>query len=158
MATRTATDSVPGLGACGTRNIAKLLSKRQTAYVYLFAHPTQSFVPLPGDGPGSVTVGHATEIPYVFGDVTGLQNVDGERELATQISTYWTNFAKTGNPNDNGSSNSSSIHWPSYKIDEDIILRFDVDVDGSGGTRVQAKLRNDACNWQEKNRIPYSHP
>ena len=98
MATRTATDSVPGLGACGTRNIAKLLSKRQTAYVYLFAHPTQSFVPLPGDGPGSVTVGHATEIPYVFGDVTGLQNVDGERELATQISTYWTNFAKYGNP------------------------------------------------------------
>ena len=80
--TRAATDSVPGLGACGTRNVARILAARSAArsgtttnnnltspnvYVYLFAHPTQTPYPLPGDGRGSVTVGHATEIPYVFG-------------------------------------------------------------------------------------------
>merc|ERR1719506_3150443 len=40
---RTLTDSVPGLGACGVRNISQTLSKAGSGAVfsYLFAHPGQ---------------------------------------------------------------------------------------------------------------------
>jgi hypothetical protein len=163
-ATRTATDSVPGLGACGTRNIARLLSLRKnpngqvTQYVYLFAHPTQSTYPIPGDGPGAVTVGHATEIPYVFGDVYTLEDVDGERELARKMGTYWINFAKNGVPS-SSVSDASGVEWPMFTSSNDQVLRFDVDVKhGGNGINVQTGLRRSACDWQDQNRVPFSIP
>jgi para-nitrobenzyl esterase len=45
---------------------------------------------------------HSDEIEYVFGTLDtrpGAQWRDSDRKLSAQIMTYWTNFAKTGDPN-----------------------------------------------------------
>ena len=39
-------------------------------FVYIFEHPAQGKVSVPGTGPGSVLVPHASEIVFVFNDVT----------------------------------------------------------------------------------------
>ena len=46
---------------------------------------------------------HGAEIPYVFNTHdTWLATNEVDHELTAQIQQYWLNFAKTGNPNDNG--------------------------------------------------------
>ena len=44
---------------------------------------------------------HGAELPYVFAYVLGRPSgwPEGAREMAQTVSTYWTNFAKTGDPN-----------------------------------------------------------
>ena len=52
---------------------------------------------------------HASEIPYVFNVVpssdpreAGFAYRDVDRQLADRMSSYWTNFVKTGDPNGPG--------------------------------------------------------
>ena len=48
---------------------------------------------------------HAGEIEYVFGTLDSVKGVawtDGDRALSDAIGTYWTNFARSGDPNGNG--------------------------------------------------------
>jgi len=47
-----------------------------------------------GDG----NAGHGAELPYVFLYAKGFSS-RAERDMAEKVSTYWTNFAKTGDPN-----------------------------------------------------------
>ena len=53
--------------------------------------------------PGREAVGavHGAEVSYVFGRL-GANYTDVDRELSSAIQQYWTNFAKTGNPNGAG--------------------------------------------------------
>ena len=54
---------------------------------------------------------HGTEMPYVF-DALEVQRWSGrpsDRRLAATMADYWTNFAKTGDPNGNG-----LPRWPRY--------------------------------------------
>ena len=54
---------------------------------------------------------HGTEIPYVF-DTLAIQGWAGhlsDRRLAATMADYWSNFAKTGDPNGNG-----LPRWPRY--------------------------------------------
>ena len=44
---------------------------------------------------------HASEIAYVFGNL-GPDYSTGDRALSDQMGAYWTNFAKTGDPNGTG--------------------------------------------------------
>jgi para-nitrobenzyl esterase len=80
------------------RNWAQLQAKRGNgrAWVYFF---TQE----PPGAPGQPSRGamHTAEIPYVF-NIPSENWTDADRALAETMSSYWVNFAATGDPNGNG--------------------------------------------------------
>ena len=45
---------------------------------------------------------HSWELQYVFGMLGDNANQPADRSLSDQVQQYWTNFAKTGNPNGKG--------------------------------------------------------
>ncbi len=72
-----------------------------------------------GQWPGAP---HATEIPYVFDTVATKYGKDLTAEdeaTARAANAYWTNFAKTGDPNGPG-----LPHWPRYQPASDGIMDF----------------------------------
>lgn len=67
------------------------------AYIYLFGYVPASLQQRLRFG-----APHASEIPYVFNNLTnrnGIEVGQKDREVAIMMNTYWANFAKTGNPN-----------------------------------------------------------
>jgi carboxylesterase type B len=152
---RSGTDAVPGLGPCGVRWFSHLMLEggaQDGVFCYHFAHPTQvdySQGGIPGMGPGSVVVPHASEIAYVFGDGGGTDRLltpPNEGVLAAIMSTFWSNFARTGDPNKGAA---VPVAWPAYVKDADELIRFDVAPPSGGGTRVQSGLRKEACDFME---------
>jgi len=62
---------------------------------------------------------HSDDIEYVFGTLDtrpGFQVSAADRKLSDQMMTYWTNFAKTGDPNGSGLPN-----WPKYDSEDSLI-------------------------------------
>ena len=87
------------------------------AYLY-------QFVKAPAhEGPNKLGACHALEIPYVFGNLSQLKALrleDADRALSQTMVAYWTNFAKTGNPNGAG-----LPQWPAYRAAEDAYLELE---------------------------------
>lgn len=88
---------------------ARLASKRgkSKAYVYYFSHR-----PSYPDTPQFKSWGaaHGAEISYVFGNFTPSMPPSAEdRAVSDQVSSYWVNFAKTGDPNAQGMPT-----WPAF--------------------------------------------
>ena len=81
----------------------------QPAYLYHFTH-----VPELPDYGRDLGAFHAAEIPYVFGNIEGTGWVidDSDRALSKLLSSFWRNFARTGNPNGEGLAD-----WHSYSLD-----------------------------------------
>jgi para-nitrobenzyl esterase len=52
---------------------------------------------------------HAQDVAYVFGSLRRAEYTTADTALSDVMQTYWTNFAKTGNPNGGG-----MPHWPSF--------------------------------------------
>jgi para-nitrobenzyl esterase len=68
---------------------------------------------------------HATEIPYVFDTVAakyGASLTGRDAAVAHVANLYWSNFAKTGDPNGPG-----LPAWPRYEAASDMIMLFDAD-------------------------------
>ncbi|XP_064596179.1 cocaine esterase-like [Liolophura sinensis] len=71
---------------------------------------------------------HADDLDFVFGQpfVLGLGSTSAEKSLSSAMITLWTNFAKTGDPNQ-----PSAVHlparWPQFTLDteEYLLLRDD---------------------------------
>ncbi len=88
----------------------------QPAYEYRFSYVASS---MRKQWPGAP---HATEIPFVFDTVaakygTGLTPED--ESTARAANAYWSNFAKSGNPNGDG-----LVRWPAYTRQGDVLLDF----------------------------------
>jgi para-nitrobenzyl esterase len=78
-------------------------------YRYRFDHP----LPLPADArpDAEATAPHSAEIEFVFRVLNArkLPWRQSDRDVSELMSTYWTNFAKTGNPN-----GPDLPAWPAY--------------------------------------------
>ena len=153
---RASTDSVPGLGPCAVRWLSRLLLAGGTpaVYDYHFAHPTQADTAgglIPGVGKGSVVVPHASEITFAFGGAA-LLTPGAEAQLAMRMGAYWSNFARTGDPN---AGQPVPAQWPAFDAAADALLRLDVDDPagappaGGPGIAVQRGLRKQACDFME---------
>ena len=91
----------------------------QRAYVYQFNRA------IPGKGASTLGAFHSLEIPFVFNtfdDPTWrwLPFTDTDRKLSQVIESYWTNFAKTGNPNGAGIPD-----WPVWTSGGEDFMEFD---------------------------------
>ena len=85
------------------------------AYLYYFSRMP------PGPLSGHYGAFHASEISYVFGTLDIGKRVwqDADRKLSETMSSYWVNFATTGNPNGKG-----LPAWPQYDEKKDIAMGF----------------------------------
>ena len=92
--------------------------------------------------PGREAVGavHGTEVPYVFG-VLNDRYTAVDRGISSALQQYWTNFAKTGNPNGPG-----LPQWPEF----DTIARGYIQFTGDGPASHQG-LRRSFCDLYIEN-------
>jgi para-nitrobenzyl esterase len=77
---------------------------------------------------------HGSEIVYVFGSLTPPTADDGT--IGETIRSYWTRFARSGNPNGKG-----ALEWPRYKDKTDERLNLDVQ------TSVLTGFRRHECEF-----------
>jgi para-nitrobenzyl esterase len=103
-----------------------------TAYEYQYDHAP----------PGREAVGavHGAEVPYVFGSL-GAGAAAGDRDISAAMEQYWTNFAKTGNPNGAG-----LPPWPVFDAAARGYLEFT-----DGGPVAREGLRRPFCDLYVEN-------
>ncbi len=107
------------LVACPVGAMAVLTdAKGQKAFVYKFDRS------IPGKGESVLGAFHSLEVPYVFNAFHDrswrwLPFTEADYRLSGVIETYWTNFAKTGNPN-----SSELPGWPAWRNSSEDYLEF----------------------------------
>ncbi|HLN99470.1 MAG TPA: carboxylesterase family protein [Pyrinomonadaceae bacterium] len=90
---------------------ARLQTKTGKSSVFLYYFDEKAELP-PGAEPGAYGARHASELPYVFRQLTEHgrpASTPKDEALSDTMRTYWTNFAKTGDPNGAG-----LAEWPAY--------------------------------------------
>jgi para-nitrobenzyl esterase len=115
---------------CASVAIADWHSARNPTWQYEFS---QAYEPL--------GAAHSWELQYVFGNLlpTAPQPVD--RTVSDQVMTYWTNFAKTADPNGGGLPS-----WPRHDARTGSYLEFT-----GGGPVVKQQLRKPYCDLFQEN-------
>lgn len=122
----------------------KLEAKKIPAYVYLF-----SYVPEAMQARMRFGASHASEIAYVFDNLRNPQGgtvAPKDKAMAEMMNRYWTNFAKTGNPNGAG-----LPQWPLYRTAANSIFEFKLDGTAGNGED-QRKNRLDVMEKAAENK------
>ena len=117
----------------------------EPAYLYQFG-----YVPAAMRERARYGAGHGSEVSYVFGSLNSRRGATEptpeEKKLAQIMNSYWTNFAKTGNPNGDG-----LPVWPQYNPQSEEML--DVELDGKViGKKDPRKARFDVIEKAFKSR------
>nr|XP_020026272.1 bile salt-activated lipase [Castor canadensis] len=102
----------------------KANAKSAKTYSYLFSHPSR--MPL---YPNWVGADHADDLQYVFGKPfsTPLGYRAQERTVSKAMIAYWTNFARSGDPNVGDSS--VPTHWYPYTMENGSYLEINKEMD-----------------------------
>jgi para-nitrobenzyl esterase len=116
---------------CGAVQEANWHAAKADVYEYQFDHAI----------PDRPATGHSAELPYVFGNLLpggflGGQYQSFDGRISTTMQRYWTNFAKTGNPNGAGLET-----WPKYDPDKRAYLEF-----SDHGVLQNTALRKEICD------------
>ena len=100
---------------CPSYEYAKQVSQSQkSAFIYRFKQVRQ------GQGGEQLGAYHGAEIPFVFDSHDPWFNsTQDDFKLTSRMIRYWTNFAKSGNPN---SPESVDLIWPKFKEDNPQII------------------------------------
>jgi para-nitrobenzyl esterase len=95
------------------------------AYAYLFQRQ------LPGDSSGAF---HSADLWYIFNSLRHSWRpfTEGDKELSNKMTDYWTNFAKSGNPN-----GQEAGSWTPYTKEHPEFMVFDVK-----GDKAELKMTN----------------
>ncbi len=107
------------LMACPIGALAQLTGATgRKVFVYRFDRS------IPGKGESTLGAFHSLEIPYVFNAFhdasrAWLPFTDADFKLSGTIETYWTNFAKSGDPNGSGTPS-----WPQWNSGDEGYLEF----------------------------------
>jgi para-nitrobenzyl esterase len=109
---------------CATTVIAGWHSAVAPTYEYEFDAGTASHPPV-----------HISELDFVWGYLRDQGSEENLRKLSEQMQEYWTNFAKTGDPNGPG-----LPKWPKHDTQKQAYLQFSND-----GIAEKAALRSVPC-------------
>lgn len=92
------------------------ITSRSPVYVYQFSY-SSPYSPIPA---------HGADPAFVFGNLTpqdsGTAPDDADRMFSDLVMSYWTNFAKHGNPNSAG-----LPKWPAYEGPGSTVMRLDAE-------------------------------
>ncbi|XP_071098260.1 acetylcholinesterase-like [Haliotis cracherodii] len=119
---------------CPAVKLAASYSVKQNAYLYSFNYRLSSLqLPL------WMGVPHSYEIEMVFGHPIGgaIPATEGDKSTSRNAMTYWTNFAKTGNPN---LPVTPSFQWPGYNTMDERFLVF-----SESGQSTDQGMRKQQC-------------
>ena len=129
--------------AYGMRNWASHMRRQDLpAFLYFMEHVPPAFqiyladepkLQLP-DGPRSAGAYHSGDLVYVFNNLDrfAVDWTDDDRAIARAMSGYWTQFAKTGNPN-----RADLPTWPQYEPSEHATLQIRQPLEAVLGPRQQ---------------------
>lgn len=110
---------------CGSVVNATWHSNIAPTFQYEFTRSTPGHPPL-----------HESELRFVWDSLGNEESDTGARELSDAIETYWTNFAKAGDPN-----SQSLTAWPAYDATAKRYLDFTND-----GPIQKSAIQNGACS------------
>ncbi|HQQ62504.1 MAG TPA: carboxylesterase/lipase family protein [Pseudomonadales bacterium] len=132
--------------ACSVEKTSDLLSPWTPVYGYSFNYPHASFI-LPERR--KLNAFHGAELQFVFGMPMAWfqRHFSGdEQHLSEAMMDYWSQFARTGNPN---SPDNKQMAWPVYKTDTRTEMLFDRAIS------VAESPKHEACEfWRGLNLPP----